>query len=137
MTEATLDLGAAPIQRRPPLPVPREIANWVRKTEFHRTINDMVEDIHLALIVDHDDYREYLDAVWDEQAVEGSLALDNGEAARIIRDEAKKRNVTKVATAKLSVIVKALNIVLRRYGVSRSERRNSVGGETVSPNNGD
>lgn len=113
-------------------PVPRKMADWVRKTEFHRTINDLVEEIHLVLVMSSDDtYRKFLDAVYDEQAIEGSLAADNIEAARLIRDEAKKRNVIRIADSKLATIVKALNIALRRYGESRNERRNRIGGEII------
>jgi hypothetical protein len=118
-------------------PVPRQMANWVRKADLSRTINDLVEDIHTALVDKNGDYLKYLDAVYDEQAQEGSLAADNTLAAMMIRDEAKKRNVPRVADAKLATIVKSLNVVLRRYGVSRTERRNMVGGEIVSTGNGD
>jgi hypothetical protein len=118
-------------------PVPRQMANWVRKADLARTINDLVEDIHTVLVDKSPEYVGYLDAVYDEQAVEGSLATDNTLAAMLIRDEAKKRNVPRVADAKLATIVKALNIVLRRYGVSRNERRNMVVGEIVNTGNGD
>jgi hypothetical protein len=123
------------LQHRPFLPVPTERSNWIRKTDFKRTINDMVEDLHLELVETSDEYRGFLDAVWDEQAIEGSLAADNTMAAQLIRAEAVRRNVPQIATAKLATIVKALNIVLRRYGVSRNDRRNMVGGENVA--NGD
>jgi hypothetical protein len=109
----------------------------VRKAGLNRTINDLVEDLHLGLIDKSPEYAKYLDATWDEQAVEGSLAFDNSMAALLIRDEAKKRNVQRVVEAKGATIVKALNIVLRRYGASRNERKHMLGGEIVAPGNGD
>ena len=49
----------------------------------------MVEEIHLMLYED-DDYQRFLYAVYDEQAIEGSLAADNIMAAGMIRDKAGK-----------------------------------------------
>lgn len=111
-------------------PVPRTVAGWVRKTELNRTLNDQVEEIHLVL-VENPEYLRWLDAVYDEQTIEGSLAADNLEAAQMIREEAKRRKITRVAEAKKATIVKAMNIVLRRYGMARTDRRNMVGGEIV------
>ena len=118
-------------------PVPRSVAAWVRKTEFHRTLNDLVEDVHLALVDKSQQYVKYLDAVHDEQAVEGSLAADNIMAAQMIREEAKNRNMPRLAEAKLATIVKGMGVVLRRYHMSRQERRNMIGGEVVPNGNGE
>lgn len=124
------------VQERKPLPpaLPESVSDLVqlRKSEAKRTLNDQVEEIHLSLYDSHDKYTEYLYAVYDEQAIEGSLAADNFKAAEIIREEAKKRGKVEVARQKLATIVKSLNIVLRRYnGCSRKERRNMIGGEVL------
>lgn len=119
---------------KPIIPLPATRSDWVRKTQFNRTINDQVEDIHLALL-DDEEYIELLQAVYDEQAVEGSLSSDNNMAAIKIRNAAKKMN-NPVKDQKLATIIKALGVVLRRYGVSRKERRNMVGGEVVNTDNG-
>jgi hypothetical protein len=118
-------------------PIPRSVEDWIRKTEFHRTLNDQVEDIHLRL-VDDEEYLAYLDAVYDEQAVEGSLAADNVMAAKKIREAALAMTPpnTKLAKEKLATISKALGVVLRRYHQSRTERRVTVGGEAVPSENG-
>ena len=104
---------------------------WVRKIKLHLTINDTVENIHVKLLED-EDYLRLIEAVYDEQAVEGSLAADNTMAAQMIRAAAKKEN-SPIQHEKLATISKALNIVMRRYGVSRKERRNMVGGQAVPP----
>lgn len=96
----------------------------------------MVEDVHLALYED-DQYQSFLYAVYDEQAVEGSLAADNIMAAELIRDKAKKMDHGELAKEKLATIAKALGVVLRRYGFARKERRNMVRGEVVPGDNGD
>jgi hypothetical protein len=77
-------------------------------------------------------FQSYLDAVYDEQAVEGSLSIDNAKAAELLRDKAIKTG-SRVGQEKLATIVKSLNVVLRRYGFSRNERRNLVAGKVVNP----
>jgi hypothetical protein len=104
-----------------------------RKTPFVRLLNDMVDELHNKLFEDPK-YRAYLDGVWDEQCVEGSLAADNFKAAEMIRERAVKEN-SRVAHEKLATIVKSLGIVLRRYGISRKERRNTVDGQLVENGN--
>jgi len=104
-----------------------------RKLKAKRTLNDMVEDIHLSLVEDAK-YIGFLDAVYDEQAVEGSLAADNLEAAHMIREKAVKIG-SDIRKERKATIAKSLNIVLRRYEWSRKERRNIVDGEIVRTEN--
>lgn len=49
----------------------------------------------------------------------------------MIRDQAVLEKDEMVSVAKLATIRKALNVVLRRFGVSRKQRRNSIGGEVM------
>jgi hypothetical protein len=122
-------------------PVPPELPvalnDWQRFLKSQRTINDLVEDAHRALIESDQSnkYRAFLFAVYDEQAVEGSLAADNIEAARMIREWAKDSDGNELSHEKLATIAKALGVVLRRYHASRKERRQMVDGEVV-PNDG-
>jgi hypothetical protein len=119
---------------REPPPLPANIDEYTRYIKSERTINDLVEDIHRTL-VEQDEYRKFLWAVWDEQAVEGSLSADNIMAATMIRNRAREIN-SEIANEKLATIVKALGVVLRRYHVSRKQRRHMVGGEEVPGDNG-
>jgi hypothetical protein len=116
-----------------PLParLPEKIEDWQRKVKLERTLNDMVEQIHRRLVNESDEYRAYLYACWDVQAVEGSLSADNIKAAEMIRNNA---NNDEVAKQKLATLVNVLGVVLRRYGASRKERRNTIGGEVVDDN---
>ena len=119
-------------------PLPERIEDWHRQNKTERTLNDLVEDIHRALIEDEKiggRYRGYLRAVYDAHAVEGSLAADNILAAMMIRERAKQTS-SEVAEEKLAVINLALGVVLRRYQNSRKQRRNMLGGQEV-PENGD
>jgi hypothetical protein len=93
---------------------------------------DMIEEIHLSLLLEDDRYRELLEAVRDDEAVEGALWCDDIAAAIRIRDAAKKR-ISPVKNQKIATIVKALHVVLRRYGLSRKERRSRFDAEAVAP----
>ena len=124
---------------RVPPELPVTSADWHRYTKTVRTLNDHVEDIHNALLDSDkgDQYRSYLFAVYDEQAVEGSLSADNVLSAAMIRDWAKEEEIKEVTREKLATIAKALGVVLRRYHESRKERRSMIGGEVVPGDSGD
>ena len=121
------------LHRMPP-PLPMKVKDWKRQIKTVRTLNDLVEDIHLVL-AENQQYIDYLYATYDEQAVEGSLSCDNCKVAEMIRDKAKSMD-SALANEKLATISKALGVVLRRYNQDRRTRRNTVGGEIVPNNNG-
>jgi len=135
------------IFKKRPDPLPARLEDWKRNIKVDRTLNDYVEDVHCALLASDDDgerYRNLLEAVYDEDAVEGSLSVDNALAAQMIRNYATDQNSKHfLAMKKIATISKSLGVVLRRYNASRSERRNMVGGTIVpgnagvSGNNGD
>jgi len=120
--------------------VPVKLSDWHRFIKQKRTINDLVEDVHRVLMGDDETselYQSFLSAVYDEEAVEGSLAADNIEAARMIREYARTQDGNELAGKKLATIAKALGVVLRRYHESRQYRRQLVAGEVVEGNSGD
>ena len=124
------------ISRMPP-ELPATAAEHLehRQLKKERTLNDQVEELHLIL-VENPQYRAYLRAVVDPQAVEGSLSTDNVMAAMMIRDRAKKVD-SEVKDEKLATIILSLGVVLRRYGFSRKQRRNELGGKIVPQDNED
>jgi hypothetical protein len=111
------------------LPVSTQDLLAHRKPMRERTLNDHVDDIHVALW-EVEEYHRALEAVYDEDAIEGSLAADNLIAAQFIRKYAQDNNNPHVKTKKLATIVKSLNVVLRRYGITRKERAIQVGDES-------
>jgi hypothetical protein len=123
------------IQLQPAPPLPENIDDWVRQIKAERTINDLVEDIHRVLVNESPEYRAYLRAVHDAHAVTGSLSFDNCKACEMIQAKAVQIGSTDVAEEKLAVINLALGVVLRRYKASRKQRRNTVGGQVVPPEN--
>ena len=70
-----------------------------------------------------EEYRRFLEAVYNEDAAEGSLTADDLCAAQLIKDYALRNGIYWVSTMDLQSLVKALRVVLRRYGMSRKERR--------------
>jgi hypothetical protein len=115
--------------------LPTTPAEWVRKTQFNLTNNDRVERLHMKILNDpkkSERYRDSLNAVTDAEAIEGSLAIDNADAARMIRDEAGASGDHVVAKLKLKAIVVHLNVVMNRYGVSRAARRQMINGQHVN-----
>jgi hypothetical protein len=119
-----------------PEPLPNTAQGFLaqRVLKKRQTLNDQVEVVHLALAED-ERYLDYLSAVWDAHAVEGSLAADNIMAATMIRDKAKKMDNLVLAREKLAIIAKCLGIVMRRYEESRTQRRNTVDGQNVPSEN--
>ena len=107
--------------------MPRE---RTRKTK----IADEVEHIDLALWAD-EEYRKYFRATRNEHAVEGSLICDRFLALQMIREEAAKTGCW-IAQEKTVTIDKALNVVLRRYGMSIKERRRQLAESTQEAGNG-
>ena len=134
------------------VPLPKTPTEWAdaRKIKSVRTLNDHVESIHIRLLdptpikPDEEDeaavkrckrYELLLDAVYDEEATEGSLSYDNFQAAAMVREYATSGGRDPyVADRKLSAIVKALNVILRRYGMSRKQRAKTLHGEEINLN---
>ena len=119
----------------PPLPpTVMDLLNQ-RKSLRTRSLNDDVEEIHLRLW-ENPQYRALFLAIWREEAIEGSFIDDDCEAARMVRQHAIKHEVPIAKGAKLASIRHSLKVVARRYGISRKERQNMVGGEVVSTGGG-
>jgi hypothetical protein len=117
------------------MPLPTAAADWVRKTQFNLTNNDRVERLHLKILNDpkrFERYRDSLNAVTDAEAIEGSLAIDQADAARMIREEAAASGDHVIARLRLKAICIHLNVVLERYGQSRKSRRQMVNGQHVA-----
>lgn len=112
------------------VPLPATKADLLLTRPPLNNLNDLVDQIHLELY-DDPEYIALLDAVSDEDAVEGSLAIDNAKAAERIRNYAIDKGMTYVAEKKLATIVRSLSVVLRRWKMSRKERAVQINGEVV------
>ena len=112
------------------LPISTQDLLSMRKKMQERTLNDHVDDIHVALW-ENPAYHTALEAVDDADAVEGSLAADNFLASTMIRDHARETANHHIKDKKLATIVKALNVVLRRYGIDRKTRAATIDGVLV------
>ncbi len=116
-----------------PLPKDKTALLAQRKVMRIRTLNDYVDDILAKLWGVSSIFMRFLDAVDDAGSVEGSLAIDNVKAAECIRDYARNNDIPYVAEQRLASIVRSLNVVLKRYRMSRKERAVTVDG-TIVPN---
>jgi hypothetical protein len=116
----------------PKLPATVEEFRALRNGTLVRTLNDAVEEIHLAMYP-NEKYRGYLEAVNDSEAKEGSCSADNFVAASMIREYAKDKGRQEVFRQNLHTINLTLGVVLRRYNSTRKQRRNMLGG-TIVPN---
>ena len=128
---------------RVPPPLPETRANLLAQYRLKRkrSINDLVEEIIIKLWDSDGDFMRYLDAVWNEQAVEGSIDEDDTMAAQIIRNFAKKENNSAVSEQNLRTIKLAMRVGLRRVGVDRPTREEQAmtprltSSETMAPAN--
>jgi hypothetical protein len=68
------------------------------------------------------DFRQFLDALTNKNAVTGNWAVDRGFAAKRIQEEAQKAGLTDIATAKLAKVMRAIETCLRRDHLGRKQR---------------
>jgi hypothetical protein len=96
------------------------------KLRIARTMNDHVEFVFMELYPE-EKFRNLLQAVWPEDSVNGTLELDDAEAAAMIQEgalfSASETIRRLVGRADRKTVVKALKVVMRRYGISRTQRR--------------
>jgi hypothetical protein len=119
-----------------PTPVPSTVADLLKQKDMKGglTLNDYVETCYVALWP-NPDFRKLQEAVYDEDAVHGSCAIDSYKAAEMIALYSIDHEVPVVSLKKLATIVKSMNVVARRYHMGRAERRMTVGGQIMPGNN--
>jgi hypothetical protein len=112
-------------------PLPKTVADLInqRKGRFERTMNDYVEEYYLRLW-ETPEFKKWLWATTDGEAVEGSWNCDDHEAARMLRDYARKEN-SPVKDKPLASYKLALKVVMRRYQMTRKERAITLGDKLV------
>jgi hypothetical protein len=117
-------------------PIPAQLPSTVEELDKYRsfgpelTLNDHVEGIYKVLWP-NPDFRALLNATGDDESVEGSMGTDNVIAAQMIREHAKENRYEEVSGRKIHAIVRALNVVMKRYNMSRKLRARMLGGEIV------
>lgn len=120
--ESMMEEPSSALQRRPvPLPATREDFLAQYRLKRRRTINDYVEDVVIR-IWDDENFTKHIDAIYESQAVEGSLDDDDTMAALIIREFARNNNLPVVANSKIHTVKLAMRVVLKRYGQGRHQR---------------
>lgn len=89
-------------------------------------VNGQVDEIVSRILIEDEEFRRLLEALDPEQAIEGDLKTDDHMAALKIREAAIRNGISPLATEQLATIRKALNVVMRRYGICRKERRDEA-----------
>jgi hypothetical protein len=118
--------------RVPAPPLPKTVVDLInqRKSMRTRTLNDDVEEIHLRMW-EQPDYRRYFAPIWREETIEGSFIDDDACVAQMVRKYAGENSFPIASHANLASIRHSLIVVARRYGLSRKERQQMVGGQIV------
>lgn len=109
----------------PAVPLPATALDFANayKLKNTGTLNDQVEQV-VRVLIDVPAFRTLIDAVYDEDSVEGKMYLDDAAAANMIRDYAKENNgPALLMQAKLVTLVRAMKVVLRRFSAGREDRR--------------
>jgi len=98
-------------------------------------LNDAVHDVFKVLYSTEPRFVALLTAVNGAQAVEGATVADDTEAARMIRDFARKNADApdQVRKANIWAIVKALRVVMKRHGIGRDDRKEELLAELDAP----
>ena len=115
-----------------PLPETRELMLAARKRPLQSNLFDEVERAHVALFDPTDPenlYPRYIDAVWPEASMEGWLVLDDAKAASMMKEHAVANELFLIQRANTATLIKALRVVLRRYGLDRKSRTPLSNGE--------
>lgn len=114
-----------------PADLPALFEDWQRVLKSQPTVNDMVESF-LPSLVKNPQFLPLVNGVYDDDTVEGTMAADQLCAAIMVRAAASHDDADHpLAKKKLATIAKALNVVLKRYGFGRNQRRETVSGEFV------
>src|SRR4029077_4425946 len=115
---------AASTPGKAPTPFPNSRQNLAafRKSLPRRTFKFEIEEL-LNRLVGDEEFRQYREAEYNDQAVEGSLIDDDVKSAEMIRDLARQMGFAYTSNQKLPAIRKKLNEVLKDYQLTRRERR--------------
>lgn len=111
-----------------PLTRNKEVLKQNRKKVLLPSLNDAVDTIHETLL-DDEAYIRLLEPVYNPEAVNGSLIVDDVMAAQMIKAYASEHGHEVVRRNNLTAIMRAMHTVWRRWNLDRKSRRNSDHGE--------
>ena len=105
----------------PALPETRTDLLTHYKLKRKRTINDLVEDI-VVKIWEEEEFQRLVSAIYDSDAVHGSMGDDDVMAALMIKQFADREKHTEVASRNLHTVKLAMRVALRRFSQDRGGR---------------
>lgn len=105
----------------PALPETRTDLMAHYKLKRKRSINDLVEEI-VVKIWENEEFQKLVSAIYDSDAVHGSMGDDDTMAALMIKGIAEKDQHVEVASKNLHTIKLAMRVALRRFDQGRGNR---------------
>jgi hypothetical protein len=97
--------------------------NWPpRPALSSRTLLDMIEGLIRNMVDDDPKFVDLISAYRPEDAIEGSLRADDICAALHLRNRALEDCHVEISKMNLTELAAKIQIVLRRYGLSRKQR---------------
>jgi hypothetical protein len=118
------------IQRRPAkpaLPVDYQALSNSYKLKTARSLNDQVET-YFRKLFENPKFKGYIDEIFDDESKTGKLAYDDLRATDMIIEAAKADGNNYIVSHKEAQIVRALRVVMNRFGLSRQARRSDSEG---------
>lgn len=111
------------LQHRIPPALPETRVDLLAQYKLKRkpSINDIVANI-IVRMWEIEEFQKLVDAIYDSDAVTGSLGDDDVVAAQMIMEFAKREKIEEVSSRKLHTIKLAMRVALRRYNQGRTDR---------------
>jgi hypothetical protein len=72
------------------------------------------------------EFKQYLDHLTNAKSITGKFEIDRGFAAKRIQEEATRAEITDVASAKITKIMRAIETILRRDDMGRKQRLKQI-----------
>ena len=125
------------VVRKPsPPPLPEKYEDLTRNVKVIPNPNDMIDEM-LPRLWEIPEYKSFIAAVYNEEAVTGYTPYDDCRAAMIIRDLAMKEGNHFLSSMNERAIAKHHAVVLRRHNISREQRKRLVSGVLVEDCSGE
>ena len=105
--------------------LPVSSADLPRKSLAPKSLIDQVDELFGKLWDESEEFRALQEALFDDDAVEGSLRADDFKGALLMRDWVAEGHPVKVK--KLEPLARALRYARKRWGISRKTRLQQLG----------
>lgn len=118
----------APPSRRT---LPANVTELLAQRVVKRTVT-LLDEVEQAMteLFGEEQFKQYREALDNDNTVEGSVFADDICAAQMIRKKAEEMGLRQIAEADLTTISQKLRAAERRFNASRRQRKNAPPDET-------